>query len=81
MAWGLWSMQPLSLQCLGLVAPPPVVHLVSTAAVAAAASLLSCPTLCDPTDGSPPGPCPRRRLKGSPLFRPDKESDTTERLN
>ena len=24
MAWGLWSTQPLSLQCLGLVAPPHV---------------------------------------------------------
>ena len=28
----------------------------STAAAAAAKSLQSCPTLCDPTDGSPPGP-------------------------
>ena len=26
-----------------------------TAAAAAAASLQSCPTLCDPIDGSPPG--------------------------
>ena len=26
------------------------------AAAAAAKSLLSCPTLCDPIDGSPPGP-------------------------
>ena len=26
-----------------------------TAAAAAAASLQSCPTLCDPVDGSPPG--------------------------
>ena len=26
-----------------------------TAAAAAAKSLLSCPTLCDPRDGSPPG--------------------------
>ena len=26
-----------------------------TAAAAAAKSLQSCPTLCDPTDGSPPG--------------------------
>ena len=32
-------------------------HLVETAAAAAAAakSLQSCPTLCDPIDGSPPG--------------------------
>ena len=28
---------------------------VSTAAAAAAKSLQSCPTLCDPIDGSPPG--------------------------
>ena len=27
----------------------------SAAAAAAAKSLQSCPTLCDPTDGSPPG--------------------------
>ena len=29
---------------------------VSNAAAAAAKSLQSCPTLCDPIDGSPPGP-------------------------
>ena len=29
--------------------------LESTAAAAAAKSLQSCPTLCDPIDGSPPG--------------------------
>ena len=29
--------------------------LVNVAAAAAAKSLQSCPTLCDPTDGSPPG--------------------------
>ena len=28
---------------------------LSTAAAAAAKSLQSCPTLCDPIDGSPPG--------------------------
>ena len=28
----------------------------NTAAAAAAKSLQSCPTLCDPIDGSPPGP-------------------------
>ena len=28
---------------------------ISSAAAAAAKSLQSCPTLCDPTDGSPPG--------------------------
>ena len=30
----------------------------SVAAAAAAKSLQSCPTLCDPIDGSPPGSCP-----------------------
>ena len=30
-------------------------HCLPRAAAAAAASLQSCPTLCDPTDGSPPG--------------------------
>ena len=34
--------------------PPPFI-LLSTAAAAAAKLLQSCPTLCDPTDGSPPG--------------------------
>ena len=29
--------------------------MVKTAAIAAAKSLQSCPTLCDPIDGSPPG--------------------------
>ena len=33
---------------------------IKKAAAAAAKSLLSCPTLCDPIDGSPPGsPVPR----------------------
>ena len=36
-----------------------VIHFIPAAA-AAAASLQSCPTLCDPIDGSPPGsPVPR----------------------
>ena len=30
-------------------------HLTKVAAAAAAKSLQSCPTLCDPMDGSPPG--------------------------
>ena len=30
-------------------------HVVYAAAAAAAKSLQSCPTLCDPIDGSPPG--------------------------
>ena len=36
-------------QCVPLPTPS------TAAAAAAAASLQSCPTLCDPTDGSPPG--------------------------
>ena len=30
-------------------------YVVAAAALAAAKSLQSCPTLCDPIDGSPPG--------------------------
>ena len=30
-------------------------HVYAAAAAAAAKSLQSCPTLCDPIDGSPPG--------------------------
>ena len=30
-------------------------HKLNSAAAAAAKSLQSCPTLCDPIDGSPPG--------------------------
>ena len=33
---------------------------MTAAAAAAAKSLQSCPTLCDPIDGSPPGPPPPR---------------------
>ena len=33
----------------------PSVHFIRSAAAAAAKSLQSCPTLCDPIDGSPPG--------------------------
>ena len=39
---GLWKMEPAFVE-----------HLLSVAA--AAKSLQSCPTLCDPIDGSPPG--------------------------
>ena len=35
--------------------PLPARFLHPAAAAAAAKSLQSCPTLCDPTDGSPPG--------------------------
>ena len=33
-----------------------MMNIINTAAAAAAKSLQSCPTLCDPIDGSPPGP-------------------------
>ena len=33
-------------------------EIISFFATAAAKLLQSCPTLCDPIDGSPPGPCP-----------------------
>ena len=46
--------------CLSSVPKHSAHCLVHTAAAAAAASLQSCPTLCDPIDGSPPGfPIPR----------------------
>ena len=32
-----------------------LIHVAAAAAAAAAKSLQSCPTLCDPIDGSPPG--------------------------
>ena len=35
--------------------PAYLTYMQSTAAATAAKSLQSCPTLCDPTDGSPPG--------------------------
>ena len=50
------------------------------AAAAAAASLQSCPTLCDPIDGSPPGfPSlgfsKQERWSGLPLPSPMQESE------
>ena len=33
-----------------------MMNIINTAAATAAKSLQSCPTLCDPIDGSPPGP-------------------------
>jgi len=36
--------------------PIPLKIIISIFAAAAAKSLQSCPTLCDPIDGSPPGP-------------------------
>ena len=35
--------------------PPKTLNFTTSAAAAAAKSLQSCPTLCDPIDGSPPG--------------------------
>ena len=35
--------------------PSPISLVAAAAAAAAAKSLQSCPTLCDPTEGSPPG--------------------------
>ena len=42
----------VSLRCLVIIEYYSLVYLTSSAA---AKSLQSCPTLCDPTDGSPPG--------------------------
>ena len=52
----------------------------ASAAAAAAKSLKSCPILCDPTDGSPPGsPVPgilqARTLEGLPFLSPMHESE------
>ena len=40
---------------LNLKSPNPRCYVLYTSAAAAAKSLQSCPTLCDPIDGSPPG--------------------------
>ena len=45
------SSSPLLLACTDILGPAGL-----AAAAAAAKSLQSCPTLCDPIDGSPPGP-------------------------
>ena len=47
--------QRLRLDCSNLEAAAARFHLSTLAAAAAAKSLQSCPTLCDPIDGSPPG--------------------------
>ena len=50
LAWEIpWTEEPAGLPSMGLQR---VGHNLVTAA---AKSLQSCPTLCDPTDGSPPG--------------------------
>ena len=46
-----WKVDSLSLSHLG----SQIAHCALNAAAAAAKSLQSCPTLCDPIDGSPPG--------------------------
>ena len=62
-----------------LVVSPEISH-EQTAAAAAAKSLQSCPTLCDPKDGSPPG-CPvpgilqARTWSGLPFPSPMHESE------
>ena len=55
-------------------------HLISFAAAAAAKSLQSCPTLCNPIDGSPPGsPVPEihqaRTLEWVPFPSPMDENE------
>ena len=45
----------LALQANSLPTEPPGKPIHTLAAAAAAKSLQSCPTLCDPIDGSPPG--------------------------
>ena len=44
-----------ALQADSFLSEPPGKPRVEAAAAAAAKSLQSCPTLCDPIDGSPPG--------------------------
>ena len=48
------------------IKPPFIEHLLYAAA-AAAKSLQSCPTLCDPIDGSPPGSSVHRILQARML--------------
>ena len=71
LAWRLpWTEESGGLQSMGwqrvrhywgnlvCTTPKPAINLFNNAAAAAAAkSLQSCPTLCDPIDGSPPGSC------------------------
>ena len=40
---------------LGIVSNQPFLNLMTEAAAAAAKMLQSCPTLCDPIEGNPPG--------------------------
>ena len=61
--------------------------MVAAAATAAAKSLQSCPTLCDPIDGSPPGsPVPgilqartlERVAISSPMHKSESESEVAQ---
>ena len=65
--------------CLGFLYYVPLLKITSAAA-AAARSLQSCPTLCDPVDGSPPGsPVPgilqQEHWSGLPFPSPMHESE------
>ena len=51
----LWLHEASLPPSLSVLAMPLPWHLAEHAAAAAAKSLESCPTLCDPRDGSPPG--------------------------
>ena len=57
LAWKIpWTEEPGGLQSMGLQrVSHERAHIHAAAAAAAAKSLQSCPTLCDPIDGSPPG--------------------------
>ena len=44
-----------------------IIHAAAAAAAGAAKSLQSCPTLCDPIDGSPPGSTVPRILQARTL--------------
>ena len=51
----LWYNEPITLLGIFTKELKTQVHIHIAAAAAAAKSLQSCPTLCDPIDGSPPG--------------------------
>ena len=71
---------PLLIRILVILGEGPPI-LTSAAAAAAAKSLQSCPTLCDPTDGSPPGSAvpgilQARTLEWVPFPSPMHESES-----
>ena len=53
--WQRWNKRPSIHQCMEYWDHPSCCCCSVTATAAAAKSLQSCPTLCDPIDGSPPG--------------------------